>query len=159
MPVKVEALPVIQSVLGPRAESIIRPRSTRTEKGMCTMPVCAKAPSRRSVTMHIGKLAIVVIVLSALAGCATYYPMPRESEPHATLTFEKTKAGNGDRPTPRKLNGARPSYRRTLRIGVGTMRLELAEGGEGNLWMCGPRYTCELSFEAEAGRRYRVSMV
>jgi hypothetical protein len=123
------------------------------------MPVCAKAPSRRSVTMHIGKLVILVIALSALAGCATYYHMPRESEPHATLTFEKTKAGNGDRPTPRKLNGARPSYRRTLRIGAGTMQLELAEGGEGNLWMCGPRYTCELSFEAEAGRRYLVSML
>ena len=39
------------------------------------------------------------------------------------------------------------------------MRLELGEDLEGDLFTCGPRYTCELSFEAEAGRRYLVSML
>ena len=113
--------------------------------------------------MHIGKLLIVVIALSALAGCATYYHGPRESERHATLTFEKRKEWLGHRPWPRKLNGRQPSEwfgrRRTFRVGVGTMRLELANGPKGDLFTCGPRYTCELSFEAEAGRRYLVSML
>jgi len=53
--------------------------------------------------MHKGKLLIVGIALSALAGGATYYHAPRESEPHATLTFEKPKEWLGDRPWPRKL--------------------------------------------------------
>src|SRR5262245_34202274 len=39
------------------------------------------------------------------------------------------------------------------------MRLELAERSEGTLATSGPRYTCELSFEAEAGRTYLVSLV
>jgi|GEM_PF-4213902 len=114
--------------------------------------------------MRIGKLLIVVIALSALAGCAKYYHMPRDSEPHATLTFEKPKGWLEEHPTPLKLNGGRRTdhlftTRRTFRIGVGTMRLELGEGREGDFFTCGPRYTCELSFEAEAGRRYLVSML
>jgi hypothetical protein len=117
-----------------------------------------------SFTMRIGKLLIVVIALSALAGCARYYHMPRESEPHATLVFDQGK-GFDERPTPLKLNGGRPTsylmvfgYRRTFRIGLGTMRLELGESPAGDSFMAGPSFTCELSFEAEEGRRYIVSM-
>lgn len=108
--------------------------------------------------------SIVAFLLSALAGCTHhYYRQARESDPHATLTFEKAKEGY--RPWARKLNGdRRPDHlfrvRNTFRIVVGTMRLEIKEqAGEGTLVTSGPRFTCELSFEAEAGRDYRVSSV
>ena len=57
--------------------------------------------------MQMGKLLIAVIALSALAGCAKCYHMPRDSEPHATLTFEKPREWFEDSPTPLKLNGVR----------------------------------------------------
>jgi len=124
----------------------------------------AERTRRGSLTMRLGRLLIVVIALSTLAGCVPHYHMPRESEPHATLVFDKGK-GIDERPMPLKLNGGGPTYRlmgfanrRTFRIGLGTMRLELGECPEGDLFSAGPSFTCELSFEAEAGRRYLVTM-
>ena len=111
--------------------------------------------------MRHGKVLILVMALTTLSGCAAHYRAPRESEPHATLSFDKEE-GSDERPWPLKLNGGRPTYgltyRRTLRIGVGTMLLELGESLQGDLMHEDPFFTCELSFEAEAGRRYLVSM-
>ncbi len=118
-------------------------------------------PHAAAFAMRLGKLLIVVMTLPALAGCATHYHMPRESEPHATLTFDKGGGILGVHATAVRLNGGRYTnhliaYRRAFRIGVGTMRLELGEGTEDLLTSAS--FTCELSFEAEAGRRYLATM-
>ena len=110
-----------------------------------------------------GGLILIMTLCSPLAGCVLHaYKQPRESEPHAILTFEKSE-GSGYRPWARKLNGGkRPDYpvwsRSALRIGVGTMRLEITDTpGEGTAFTSGPRFVCEVSFDAEAGRHYRVT--
>ena len=111
-----------------------------------------------SLKARAGRLA-VASALFALVGCTHYYHQAQATDPHATLTFEKTEQWGYAYPY--RLNGRRPSwtdFRHTARIGVGTMRLEIAEqGGEGTLATPGPRFICELSFEAEAGRQYRVT--
>ncbi len=109
--------------------------------------------------MRNGKLLTACLTLCVLSSCVPYH-MPRESEPHATLSFDKSR-GSDERPWPVRLNRepiSSMNYRRTFRIDVGTLELEVGESPRGDLMHDDPFFTCELSFEAEAGRQYLVSM-
>ncbi|HEU5181991.1 MAG TPA: hypothetical protein VFW45_14475 [Candidatus Polarisedimenticolia bacterium] len=109
--------------------------------------------------MRKGMGLIGIVAVTALSGCAAHYHMPAESEPHAMLSFDQ---GKGARAWPLTLNGGRPiyviRYRRIFRIGVGAMRLKVGETRWGDINHYDPFFTCDLSFDAEAGRRYLVSM-
>lgn len=117
--------------------------------------------------MRIRKMLIVVGVLSALAGCATSYHEPRESEPHATLTFQRHSVFSLQPSVwPAYLNEAAPpskplGYRRKFNVQVGTLRIRVGETPQADYFslVSGSRYPCFLSFEAEAGKGYLVSVV
>jgi hypothetical protein len=109
--------------------------------------------------MYTGKLLIIVIAFSALVGCATHYREARKSEPHAVLRFEHHLISKRRNVYPYSFNGAEAplKYGNTFRIHPGTMVLGVAEVA--NAIMGSPtQYYCTLSFEAEAGRIYLVSV-
>ena len=116
--------------------------------------------------MRIGKMLIVASALSPLTGCATSYHEPRESEPHATLTFQRPSVFSIQGSVwPAYFNEVTPPnpwrHRRKYRIQVGTLRMRVSETPQVDYFnlTSGSRYPCFLSFEAEDGKGYFVSVV
>jgi len=116
---------------------------------------------RRRAGVFVASLA-----LSSVSGCLSLagplYDEVPESAPHATLEFVQAKGFLASRAWPIELNGAPPKYWKwnKFRVPVGTFRLLVGEiSRSDDCWTCAaPRYTCQLSFEAEAGSSYSVSL-
>ena len=117
--------------------------------------------------MRIGKVLIGAVALFALQGCATAYREPQASEPHAIVTFQRNGLFSSlPSAWPSYFNGAAPSYSRnpvhwrdTFRIQTGKMTIRVTEINECNYCNAAPRYVCVLTFQAEAGESYFVSVV
>jgi hypothetical protein len=107
-------------------------------------------------------LAVAIATLS-LGGCVPYdtYPVPQDSQPHATLKFEVDNVlwAGDERAFPISLNGLplRNAAPLSVRIGPGTVQLLVAESAETSTNDDSALHRCTLEFEAKAGRQYVIS--